>query len=37
VLGVPVAHHAHGKVNDLLASFGLDGRGIAETVRSRLG
>jgi 1-deoxy-D-xylulose-5-phosphate synthase len=37
VLGVPVAHHAHGKVDDLLASFGLDGRGIAETVRSRLG
>ena len=37
VLGVPGAHHAHGKVDDLLASFGLDGRGIAETVRSRLG
>ena len=37
VLGVPVAHHAHGKVDDLLASFGLDGPGIAATVLKRLG
>jgi 1-deoxy-D-xylulose-5-phosphate synthase len=37
VLGVPVAHHPHGKVDDLLASFGLDGPGVAATVRSRLG
>jgi 1-deoxy-D-xylulose-5-phosphate synthase len=37
VLGVPVAHHPHGKVEDLLASFGLDGPGVAATVRSRLG
>ena len=36
VLGVPVAHHAHGKVDDLLASFGLDGPGIAATVLNRL-
>jgi 1-deoxy-D-xylulose-5-phosphate synthase len=37
VLGMPVAHHAHGKVDDLLASFGLDGPGIAATVLKRLG
>ena len=37
VLGVPVAHHAHGKVDDLLASFWLDGPGIAATVLKRLG
>ncbi|HAZ56264.1 MAG TPA: 1-deoxy-D-xylulose-5-phosphate synthase [Acidimicrobiaceae bacterium] len=37
VLGVPVAHHPHGKVDDLLASFGLDGPGIAATVLKRLG
>jgi 1-deoxy-D-xylulose-5-phosphate synthase len=37
VLGVPVAHHPHGKVDDLLASFGLDGPGVAATVRSCLG
>jgi 1-deoxy-D-xylulose-5-phosphate synthase len=37
VLGVPVAHHPHGKVDELLASFGLDGPGIATTVRNRLG
>ena len=37
VLGVPVAHHAHGNVDDLLASFGLDGPGIAATVLKRLG
>jgi hypothetical protein len=36
VLGVPVAHHAHGNVDDLLASFGLDGPGIAATVLNRL-
>jgi len=37
VLGVPVAHHPHGKVDDLLASFGLDGPGIAATVLKHLG
>ena len=37
VLGVQVAHHAHGNVDDLLASFGLDGPGIAATVLKRLG
>ena len=37
VLGVPVAHHAHGAADDLLASFGLDGPGVAESVRKRLG
>jgi 1-deoxy-D-xylulose-5-phosphate synthase len=37
VLGVPVAHHAHGKVDDLLASFGLDGPGIGGSVLKRLG
>ena len=37
VLGVPVAHHAHGAADDLLASFGLNGPGVAESVRRRLG
>jgi 1-deoxy-D-xylulose-5-phosphate synthase len=37
VLGVPVAHHPHGAADDLLASFGLDGPGVAESVRRRLG
>jgi len=37
VLGVPVAHHAHGAADDLLASFGLDGPGVAESVHRRLG
>jgi 1-deoxy-D-xylulose-5-phosphate synthase len=36
VLGVPVAHHAHGSADALLASFGLDGPGVAASVRSRL-
>ena len=36
VLGVPVAHHAHGPADSLLASFGLDGPGVAATVRARL-
>jgi 1-deoxy-D-xylulose-5-phosphate synthase len=36
VLGVPVAHHAHGKPDDLLASFGLDAAGVAEHVRRSL-
>lgn len=36
VLGVPVAHHAHGTADSLLASFGLDGPGVAATVRTRL-
>ena len=37
VLGVPVVHHPHGAADDLLASFGLDGPGVAESVRRRLG
>ncbi len=37
VLGVPVAHHAHGPADALLASFGLDGPGVAASVRFRLG
>ena len=36
VLGVPVEHHAHGSVDELLASFGLDGPGVTATARSRL-
>jgi len=36
VLGVPVEHHPHGAVDDLLKSFGLDGPGVASAVRSRL-
>jgi 1-deoxy-D-xylulose-5-phosphate synthase len=36
VLGVPVDHHAHGPPDALLASFGLDGPGVAAVVRDRL-
>ena len=36
VMGVPVAHHAHGKPDELLASFGLDAAGVAERVRRSL-
>jgi len=36
VLGVPVAHHAHGPADELLASFGLDGPGVAASVRGLL-
>ncbi len=36
VLGVPVAHHAHGPADELLASFGLDGAGVAASVRDLL-
>ncbi|HJP15725.1 MAG TPA: 1-deoxy-D-xylulose-5-phosphate synthase [Acidimicrobiales bacterium] len=32
VLGVPVEHHPHGNVDNLLASFGLDGKGVASTI-----
>jgi 1-deoxy-D-xylulose-5-phosphate synthase len=37
VLGVPVGHHAHGRPDDLLESFGLDARGVADSVLQRLG
>jgi 1-deoxy-D-xylulose-5-phosphate synthase len=33
VLGVPREYIAHGKADDILASLGLDGAGIAESVR----
>jgi 1-deoxy-D-xylulose-5-phosphate synthase len=36
VLGVPVAHHAHGRPEDLLASFGLDAAGVVASVLERL-
>ena len=36
ILGVPVEHHAHGPADDLLASFGLNGPGVATSVRSLL-
>ena len=36
VLGVPVEHHAHGPADALLASFGLDGPGVAASIRSLL-
>lgn len=32
VLGVPVAHHAHGRPEDLLESFGLDAAGVMASV-----
>ncbi len=32
-MGVPIAHHDHGKPDDLLSSFGLDAEGVAERVR----
>jgi|TARA_Y100000310_G_scaffold343841_1_gene453421 1-deoxy-D-xylulose-5-phosphate synthase len=32
VLGVPVAHHAHGRPEDLLESFGLDAAGVVASV-----
>ena len=35
-MGIPVAHHAHGKPDVLLASFGLDADGVAELVRRSL-
>ena len=34
VLGVPVEYIAHGKPDDILARLGLDGAGIAATVRA---
>ncbi|GIT46726.1 MAG: hypothetical protein Ct9H300mP12_13110 [Acidimicrobiales bacterium] len=36
VLGVPVAHHAHGTADSLLASFGLDGPGVPPRCKPRL-
>ena len=36
VLGVPVAHHAHGRPEDLLASFGLDSASVAGKVMKHL-
>jgi 1-deoxy-D-xylulose-5-phosphate synthase len=33
VLGIPRQYLAQGKANDILASLGLDGAGIAETIR----
>ena len=36
VLGVPVDHHQHGNADALLASFGLDGEGVASTIRQIL-
>jgi 1-deoxy-D-xylulose-5-phosphate synthase len=36
VLGVPREYIAHGKADDILASLGLDGQGIAESVRQAL-
>jgi|TARA_B100000959_G_scaffold267904_1_gene311958 1-deoxy-D-xylulose-5-phosphate synthase len=36
VLGVPIAHHAHGRPEDLLASFGLDAAGVASAALERL-
>jgi transketolase C-terminal domain/subunit len=33
VLGVPREYLAQGKADDILASLGLDGAGIAESVR----
>ena len=36
VLGVPRSYLAQGKADDILARLGLDGRGIAESVRSGL-
>ena len=33
VLGVPRQYLAQGKADDILASLGLDGTGIAETIR----
>ena len=36
VLGVPVEHHQHGNADALLASFGLDGEGVASTIRQIL-
>ena len=32
VLGIPIGHHAHGKPEEILASFSLDARGITEQV-----
>jgi hypothetical protein len=38
VLGVPRQYLAQGKADDILASLGLDGAGIAESIRRvRLG
>jgi 1-deoxy-D-xylulose-5-phosphate synthase len=36
VLGVPRQYIAHGKADDILATLGLDGAGIAESVRGAL-
>jgi 1-deoxy-D-xylulose-5-phosphate synthase len=36
VLGVPRQHLAQGKADDILASLGLDGSGIAESLRRAL-
>jgi len=38
ILGVPRQYLAQGKADDILASLGLDGTGIAETIRrARIG
>ncbi len=36
VLGVPTEYLPHGKADAILASLGLDGTGVAETIRGRL-
>ncbi len=36
VLGVPTDYLPHGKADAILASLGLDGAGVAETIRRRL-
>jgi 1-deoxy-D-xylulose-5-phosphate synthase len=37
VLGIPVTYVPHGDADDIHASFGLDGHGIAATVHKLLG
>ena len=37
VLGVPTDYLPHGKPDDILASLGLDGAGVADTIRRALG
>ena len=36
VLGVPTAHIPHGNVDDILTALGLDGHGVAATIRAAL-
>ena len=36
VLGVPTAYLPHGKADDILATLGLDGPGVAASVRAAL-